>query len=158
MDIMKKIRFFILICALSIGICGCVTTPEFTPLQRRVIESKELEGTFEDAFKATITVLQDKAFIIKTTDYNGGTLYAESERGKIVPSLGNAKYQMSVNLERFTENRVKIRVSTYRLPLGLFGTEGKAWIGGGLIEDPVFYQNLYAEIQREIFRRMQLNQ
>lgn len=154
---MKKIRFFTLIFAMFVGMCGCAAASKFTALQRRVIESKELEGSFEDAFKAVVTVLQDKEYIIKTTDYNGGTIYAESEKGKIIPSLGKAKYQMSVSLEKFTKEKVKIRISTHRLPIGIFGTEGKAWISGGFVEDPVFYQNLYAEIQREMFRRSQLS-
>ena len=60
---------------------SCATkSTKLTPLQRRVLESKELKGTYDDAFKATIAVLQDMGYTIKTSDYTGGLIYAESSR------------------------------------------------------------------------------
>jgi hypothetical protein len=128
------------------------------------MESKELEGTFEDGFKATMAVLQDKGYMLKTSDSNGGIIYAESGLSNVKDhwfGLGNYQYKVTVNLEKFTENRVKIRIS---INIEIFNIVGGPWpfpklgdIQSGPVEDPQMYQDLYAEIQKEMFRRRQLN-
>ena len=43
---------------LVFSLVGCATT--LSTLQRRGIESRNLEGSFDDAFKATLQVFQDQ--------------------------------------------------------------------------------------------------
>ena len=65
---------------LMLSLVGCSTpSSTLTPLQRRVMEAKELEGSYDDAFKATLAVLQDRQYNVKTSDYQGGIVYAESQ-------------------------------------------------------------------------------
>jgi len=123
------------------------------------MESKELEGSFDDAFKATIAVLQDKGYQIKTSDHDGGIIYAETGLTNVKDylfGLGTYQTKATVNFEKFTEKRTKIRISIsteiYPLPIGDLGN-----IKAGPVEDPQVYQDLYAEIQKEMFRRTQLN-
>ena len=51
---------YIVICSLT---NYAIAEPELTSLQRRVMESKELEGTFDDTFKSTVAVLQDRVIL-----------------------------------------------------------------------------------------------
>lgn len=156
----KKLFFIPLALGLIFSAAGCVTAPsQLTPLQRRVMESKELEGSFDDAFKATIAVLQDKGYLIKTSDHSGGLIYAESALMNVKDfwfGMGNYQFKATVNFEKFTENRTKIRISisTEIVPPFIINLGS---IKAGPVEDPQVYQDLYAEIQKEIFRRAQLN-
>ncbi|MDP2905946.1 MAG: hypothetical protein Q8O22_06590 [Candidatus Omnitrophota bacterium] len=147
-------------------LAGCMTAPpsQLTPLQRRVMESKELEGSFDDAFRATIAVLQDKGYLVKTSDRDGGLVYAESGLTNAKDywfGLGNYQYKVTVNFEKFTETRTKIRLS---IATEIYNITGGPWpmptlgdIKAGPVDDPRMYQDLYAEIQKEMFRRAQLN-
>ena len=71
---MKKWCFAILLSILS---AGCATT-QLSDLQRRTLESRDLEGKYEDAFKATVQVLQDEGYIIKTADFESGVIQGET--------------------------------------------------------------------------------
>ncbi|MCX5656771.1 MAG: hypothetical protein NTZ48_00835 [Candidatus Omnitrophica bacterium] len=139
------------------NLAGCATAPELNPLQRRVMEAKELEGTYDGAFKATITVLQDKSYIIKSSDYNAGLISAES--GRVNPDFWTGRSnrdQLTINIEKFTEDRVKMRISIFRNVFAYNGVPVRDATAGP-VGDPKIYQDLYAEIQKEIFRRTQLN-
>ncbi len=158
-EVTKKLFFVPLAIGLIFSVAGCaMNSSQLTSLQRRVMESKELEGSFDDAFKATIAVLQDKGYQIKTSDHNGGLIYAESALTNVKDywfGMGSYQSKATVNFEKFTENRTKIRISisTEILPLPVdLGN-----IKPGPVEDPQVYQELYAEIQKEMFRRAQLN-
>lgn len=154
------------------NLTGCATTPKLTSLQKRVMQSKELEGTFDSAFKATISVLQDEGYTIKSSDFSSGLIYAELDSQVAArPSPGwllltpfygaglvvyatlkcgkaNYCYKATINLEKFTEDRVKMRLSIS----GIFNNQKTE-----PVEDPKIYQGFYAEVQKEMFRRAQLN-
>ncbi len=161
---MKRPIFALLIPVIILALSGCAifpSSPQLTPLQRRVMESKELKGTYDDAFRATIFILQDMGFIIKNSDFNGGIIYAESSRGSFAFGKDNYQYKASVNLEKFTEERVKIRISLHR---DILETANSIWprpfagrVKLGPVQDAKLYQDLYNEIQKEIFRREQFN-
>jgi hypothetical protein len=144
---MRKTLVVALGLLLVCGLVGCGITgigfynsaPELTPLQRRVMESKELEGTFNDAFKATVSVLQDWGYTIKSSDIAGGLIYAELNTASVV-----VRTTLTINIEKFTEDRVKIR-SSFSAASVTDSDKAKA------------YQDLYDDIQKEMFRRAQLN-
>ena len=108
-------------------------------------------------------------FSIKTSEYNAGLIYAETGRIAITSSTipGSEIDRVSVNIEKFTENRIKIRLAIQRSVFNHRGIEVKCYPPEGCgyaemhkagpVEDPKIYQNLYAEIQKEMFRRAQLN-
>jgi len=161
-----KLFFIIFSLVIVFSLTGCFTasSSKLTSLQRRIMESKELEGSFDDAFRATIAVLQDKGYSIKTSDHDGGLIYAESGVANVKDvwfGMGNYQYRATANFEKFTENRTKIRLS---LSTEISSIAGGPWpmpelgnIKAGPVEDPQVYQDLYAEIQKEMFRRAQLN-
>lgn len=130
---------------------GCATT-SLSNLQRRSIEAKEFEGNFEDAFKATLQVLQDRGFIISHSDYQAGIIGGET--GPKADFLyGSKNTKVSVAIEQFGEGRVKQRIT-------FFGEQGDGvWVTKEtrVIEDPKVLQEVYDEIQKEIFVRKNLS-
>ena len=149
-----------------LSLVGCSTpSSTLTPLQRRVMEAKELEGSYDDAFKATLAVLQDRQYNVKTSDYQGGIVYAESQMqpapnpstlAKLTILYTNKndfpfRMKTTVTFEKFTDKITKVRFTIYKeYPPG-------ANYGTGVLEEPDEYQALYADIQKEMFRRAQLN-
>ena len=63
------------VAAISI-LSGC--SPTLSSMQRRSIEARELKGSFDDAYKATLQVLQDHSYTIKSTDYQSGVIHGET--------------------------------------------------------------------------------
>src|SRR4030042_1915421 len=103
---MKKWCFSILLSILS---AGCATT-QLSDLQRRTLESRDLEGKYEDAFKATVQVLQDEGYIIKTADFESGVIQGETGiKQDFWGTMRNA--EVTATLEQFGENIVKERIS-----------------------------------------------
>jgi hypothetical protein len=109
--------------------------PRLTEMQRRALEVKELEGTREDVLKATVTVLQDRGYIIKTSDYQAGIIAAEIQK----PSCS----EIGAAVEQFTETRIKMRVTV---------TDKD-----GVVEDPKVFSKIFDDIQAEVFRRQNIN-
>ncbi len=158
---MKKTAFVLAAIILFVG-CASAT---LTPLQRRVMESKELEGTYEDAFRSTMAILQDKQYIVSTSDHSGGIIIAKTallpatKNWPALPVGAKEKLEISINLEKFTASIVKIRASILRYYFDLAGNPLHWWIKSlpPLVEEPQAYSDFYAEIQKEMFRRAQLN-
>ena len=152
----KLIYLFVMIMLVS----GCATVgSQSTPLQRKAMESKELEGTYEDAIKSTVSVLQDKGYQIINSDYQGGIISAETSKEVFNKFWGyKIAYKATINFEKFTENRSKMRLAIYRQIYNGIGGEvsscpGSPKLRTGFVDDPQVYQDFYAEIQREIFRK-----
>ncbi len=145
---MKK---FVIILPIVIFLAGCATA-SLSTMQRRSIEAKELEGRFDDAFKATLQVLQDNGYVITHTDYKAGVIKGETGWKYRSFLFAPRKQEASVTIEEWDENKIKERVTfLVREDLGL-GTERSR-----IIEDPKFLQEIYDAIQKEMFVRKNLN-
>jgi len=79
---MKKIIFtFAMMLILgAVFMAGCATTPQMTSMQKRQLTTRNVESSYENAFKATMTVLQDNDYIVKDTDMASGLIVAEVNR------------------------------------------------------------------------------
>lgn len=146
---MKKL-FIILLIIIS---TGCETT-QLSPLQMRSIQSKELEGTFDNAFKATLQVFQDYGYIVKNTEYESGVI--QGETGIKQDFWGTMRwFEMTATLEQFGENRVKERLSLIKKKKvsSQYGTQE----GSEMVEDVELFKKIYNDIQKEIFVRKNLN-
>ena len=145
---MRKITILIL----AIFVSGCATT--LSPMQRRSIESKELEGDFDDAIKATLQVFQDHGYIIKSSDYQSGVI--QGETGVKYGLLGvMTNFEITSTIEQFGENRIRQRLSLVKKvkTSSQHGTREDSKI----IDDPEMFQKLYDEIQKEMFIRKNLS-
>jgi hypothetical protein len=161
---MRKTLLVISILIISFILSGCgIKGPRLTSLQRRGMESKELEGTFDDAFKATLLVLQDKGYAVKTSDFNAGLVFAETNKINLGFWRTYWMYQMQLtaNIEKFTDNRVKMRILINRNVTTASGVpvndDHFPETTEGPVDDPQIYRDLYAEIQREMFLRARTN-
>jgi hypothetical protein len=150
---MKKLSLCCVVLALLIT--GCATTTQ-TALQRRTYEAKELEGTFDDAFKATMQVLQDNGYVIKNTDHAGGVIQAETGIKKEFWSGSMTNVEITATLEQFGANTVKERLSLIRKIKNTYAY-GTTKENSEIIDDPELFQKMYDEIQKEMFIRKNLN-
>jgi hypothetical protein len=142
--VMNKI---IIIFVVGMFLSGCVT--QLAPLQRRAIEAKELEGSFDEAYKSTLQVLQDYGYAIMHSDYKAGVIRGETgwkSRGIFMPR----QQEVSVIIEEWDKNKVKERI-TFILK------EGSRNQIARIIEDPEVLQKIYDDIQKEMFVRKNLS-
>lgn len=145
---MKK---FVGLVLLVFFLAGCATT--LSTLQRRSIEAKDLTGRFDDAYKSTLQVFQDHGYIIKNSDYQSGVIQGETGIKQVWFSMVN--FEITATIEQFGENTVKERLSLIKKTKSSsqYGTQENSQI----IEDPELFQQLYDEIQKEMFIRNNLS-
>ena len=143
----KRILALGLFIVLGISLAGCAT-PSLSTLQRRAIEGRDMEGTFDDAFKASLAVLQDKGFIIDHTDYDAGVIKATT--GKKTGWRSVYSFNASITIEQFGENNVKERI------VFLQENKRKSTETSKIIEDSQYLQEIYEAIQKEMFIRKNL--
>lgn len=86
MIIHRHIHYTIMICLLGVlPFSGCVTgkpplipPPLLSIQQRAAMQTKELDGNFDTAFSATISVLQDEGWQIEVVEKSSGIIQASS--------------------------------------------------------------------------------
>ena len=131
---------------------GCATTLD--TMQRRSIEMRDLGGNFDDAFKATLQVFQDHGYIIKDSDHESGVIHGETGIKRVLFMMVN--YEITATLEQFGQNTVKERITLVKktkTSSQKYGTQENSEI----IDDPVLFQKLYDDIQKEMFIRKNLS-
>ena len=125
---------------------GCATTLD--TMQRRSIEMRDLEGNFEDAFKATLQVFQDHGYMIKDSDHDSGVIHGETGIKQTLFMMVN--YEITATIEQFGQNTVKERITLVRktkTDSPKYGLQENS----AIIDDPALFQKLYDEIQKEMF-------
>ncbi len=139
---------------------GCVTTTQLSPQQRRALQVRNFESSYNHVFRAFKTVLQDEGYIIKNQDMQGGLIVAHSSKSASSGSMflavlgGNENYrtgttyEVSVNLEAIRKNYVESRVIIQKVDAYSRGAKT-----GGEIVQPALYQNIYSKVMVEVERR-----
>lgn len=146
---MKKL---LLLLTIGIFLSGCATG-FLSTLQRRSIEVKELEGTFDEAYKATLQVLQDYGYAIMNSDYKAGVIRGETGwKMRAGGLLASSQQQVSAIIEEWDKNKVKERITFILKKDG-----GAGLMSSQIIEDPEVLQKIYDDIQKEIFVRQNLS-
>ena len=131
---------------------GCATTLD--TMQRRLIETRDLEGNFDDCFKATLQVFQDHGYIIKDSDHASGVIHGETGIKRVLFMMEN--YEITATLEQFGQNIVKERITLVKktkTSSQKYGTQENS----AIIDDPALFQKLYDDIQKEMFIRKNLS-
>ena len=134
---------------------GCATT-QLTSLQMREMQCKDLEGSFDHAYKATLQVFQDYGYIINNSDYQSGVIQgATATKQKNWWSGLMVGSEATATIEQFGDELVKERITLIdkTKSSSQYGTHENSKI----IEDPTIYQRMYDDIQKEIFVRKNLN-
>ena len=149
---MMKKTCYVMLLTMIIS-AGCETT-QLTALQRRTLESRDLKGTYNDAFKATIQVLQDESYIINSADINSGVIQADSGvKRNIFGYMRSSK--VTATLEQFGENTVKARISFINKVQS--SSKYSAYTNTTRLENPEIFQRIHDDIQKEMFVRENLN-
>ena len=148
---MKK-TFFIIFAILTLFIVGCTEVP-LTALQRKQLESRDLQGEYDNAYKATLNVFQDYGYAIKNTDYDSGVIHGETG---IKSSWALMRWsEATATIEPFGDNTVKERLSLInkRKSSSQYGTHEKSEV----VEDPEIFTKIFDDIQKEMFIRQNIN-
>ena len=159
----KAIILILILCTL-VSLVGCAQTQKNyvstkTSLELQAIQKREFETTYKTAFAATLSIFQDKGFIINTADATTGLVTAASNKdSKFIPFVGQAiEYTKSTAfIELVSSGKVAIRLNFVKHQET---SNGYGMAGGNSvpIEDPVFYQKIFEDIQKGIFVRSNLN-
>lgn len=151
---MKKLLIIIGVIFLT----SCATRPKMSPMQKRAMQSRTFNSSYDNVFKAFRSVLQDEGYIIKNQDYEGGLILAEKGRktGSFISVFGDPKeerhigvnYNMSVNFDKINASTIETRVTMQ---------EEDQYSRGSRVSDsinnPDEYKNLYNKVSLEIKRR-----
>lgn len=139
---------------LGIFIIGC-NEAELSPLQRKLLESKDLQGNYQDAYKATLQVLQDYKYAIKNTDYDSGVIHGET--GIELGSWGMMRWaEATATLEQFGDNVVKARLTI--LEKARLSSQYGLQESSKVVEKPELFNRMFDDIQKEIFIRQNIHQ
>jgi len=136
---------------------GCATT-QLTSLQMREMQCKDLEGSFDHSYKATLQVFQDYGYVIKNSDYQSGVVQGATATKRHKNYFWNAlmvSSEATATIEQFKDNLVKERITLVdkTKSSSQYGTHENSKI----VEDPAIYQRMYDDIQKEIFVRKNLS-
>lgn len=144
---------------------GCAAGPQLSQMQIRQLTTKMIEGSYENVFRATMTILQDQGYVIKNTDMNSGLIVANIDR----ETSGGSQFMQALFLGRITDKNTVIEVSAtvnklneenQELRLNLQETN---YSGSGAkqnikqIYDEKVYQDLFNQITLEVKRREAMN-
>ncbi len=143
--------FFVLVFAVALA--GCATN-NLSEQQLRSFEEKVFEGSYDSAFKSTLQVFQDKGFVVDNADFASGTIKATSIKEQVKFSTATTNKIASITLERFGENRVKMRMTIVNQ---LTAGAGFSFVQQGRMTDPTYIQGIYNSIQKEMFIRENLS-
>jgi hypothetical protein len=154
-------KWFLLL-LLPFVLSGCASPqPELSPMQKRQITSRTIDGDYENVYRATMTVLQDQGYVIKDTDMMSGLIVAhidrESSKGTQFMQLLLTGYiadqgtfiEISVTVNEINEDLQELRMNLQESSYNQYG--GKFAIRQ--IYEPEPYNSLFNEIQVEVKRR-----
>jgi len=151
---------------------GCAAKePILSPMQKRHITTKLIEGSYDHVYRATLTVLQDQGYIIKNTDMASGLIVSNADRPVdkgnqfaqafwlgYVPNKGTA-IEITCLINKLNATSTEIRMNIREVKYG----QSSAWSSSGKqdtkqIYDETIYQSLFNEITLETKRRVALSQ
>jgi len=167
----KKHKEIILLLSIFFLLSGCATAPRLSPMQKRAITTKIIEGGYENIYRSILTVLQDQGYIIKNTDMNTGlitsTIDRESDSGSQFAQalfLGyvadkGSEIDVSIMVNKVNDSKSEVRINMQEVKYG----QSSKWSGSSKqnvrhILDTEIYNSLFNEIQIEVKRRKALEQ
>lgn len=171
---LKKL-IILLWCILLIAF-GCVMTQKLTPMQKRQITTRIIEASYDDVFRASLTVLQDDDYNIKNTDMETGLIVADVERElsggwKTVAALAHLfslgadeteteerwDYRVNCLITKINESSAEVRINIHKVTHSktTYHKEDKTEVKQEpeAIYDQKIYQDFFNKISVEVKRR-----
>jgi hypothetical protein len=140
-------------------------------MQIRQITTKMMTGSYENVYRACLTVFQDQGYIIKQTDMDAGLIVANVDRStsggsQLAQALffgyvadKGSEVEVSCMVNKLSETNSEVRINIQEVRYG----QSSVWSGTGkqkskTIYDTKLYNNLFNQIQVEVKRREAINQ
>lgn len=144
-----------LLAAVLAGVMGCASATALSPMQKRQITTKLIEGSFEDIYRATLTVLQDQDYIIENTDMTSGLIVARVRRDNSNKILGIPVDSDKVREVEVTTvvNKLNETSSEVRLSILESVYDKGAKQDAQQVYDVRVYENFFNQIMLEVKRR-----
>ncbi len=123
---MKFNRFFTILAAsaLLLTTAGCIQQEApLSPLQKRQMSTRLIEGRYDDVFAATMTIVQDHEYILKQTNKDTGLITAEVNKDAGFASKfftsnkygytsnSGTKVELSVVVSKINATKSEVRLS-----------------------------------------------
>ena len=163
-------RTFYYLSLTAIIICSCAVGPQLSPMQIRQITTRLINGSYEDTYRASLTVLQDQGYIIKNTDMASGLIVANVDRStdagsQLVQALflgyisdKGSEIEVSCMVNKLSntdsEIRLNIQETNYGQASRLSGTSKQ---NVKHIYDQELYAKIFNEIELEVKRRQAIS-
>jgi len=141
---------------------GCVQQkPPLSPMQKRQITTKMVDGNYDNLFASTMTVLQDHEYVIKQTNKDTGLITAEVNKDAgfaakffTTDRYGNVshsgtKVEVSAVISKLSATKNEIRLS---IEEKTYNNSGGTTSSKQLYQPEVF-QTLFNDITTEVKRR-----
>jgi hypothetical protein len=157
---------------LSGTLIGCMSGAKLSPMQKRQLSSKLIEGSYEDVYRAALTVFQDQDYIIRNTDMPSGLIVAYVEReaigttqvaGSLLEALlatnsgtmttASAGFELSCLVNKINETASEVRLSIHETAYSNPGESGARAQRTEQIYDEKVFQNFFNQISVEVKRR-----
>ena len=159
----KTYFYFIIIILFGVS---CAPTVQLSPMQVRQITTRLIEGSYENIFRATLTVLQDQGYVIKNTDMNSGLIVGNVDRAadggsQFVQALflgyvsdKGTEVEASCMVNKINDTSSEVRINIQEVKYG----QASKWSGTSKqnskqIYDEKIYQELFNQITVEVKRR-----
>ena len=140
---------------------SCSNVPSWSPEQKRALQMRTFDASYDTVFRAAKNILQDDGYIIAGQDYKGGLILAKkSINDKVasfmkVPILFESEegvrgrdYQISFNIEKISKRNIETRLTIMEtLKMAQGGDSGSE------VVDPATYKAIYDKLNTEIRRR-----
>ncbi len=159
---MRNRKSYLKFFALTVVCCllgGCGGAPKMTSLQLKSLQEREFESNKKTVFASTVSVLQDLGYLIKTVDYKGGLITAESplevSRNYLTWNKSSKRTGVSAFVDEFP------RKTTVRLNF-VVNDVSEHWFSKDTTEetvilDPSVYNEIFDKIGESIFLREGMN-
>lgn len=148
-----------LVCAIALLGSGCASSSaNLSPMQKRQITTHQIEGSYENVYRAAMTVLQDQGYVVKNTDMASGLIVANVDR----ETSESSQFWRALWIDKGTFIEATITVGTINdslqeIRISLQLTRYNRYDGGKTdikqLVNPAVYQELANQITVETKRR-----
>lgn len=146
-----------------VGLTGCGKQENYkatkSGLELQSVQKQEFDTTYNTAFASTMSVFQDRGYVIQTADRETGFITAASHKtegfaffvGQTVDYLKATAF-----IEKMPSKKVSVRLNFVN---NQETSSGYGMKGGNSVpvEDPKFYQSVFEKIKKAIFVRTSSN-
>ena len=150
-----------LVCVIALLGSGCASRANLSPMQKRQITTHQIEGSYENVYRAAMTVLQDQGYVVKNTDMASAPIVANVDRETSKSSqFWQAFWTVDVDKGTFIEATITVGTindSLQEIRISLQETRYSRYDGGKTdikqLVNPAAYQELANQITVETKRR-----